>query len=334
MHKNSRFEAPFDQTYHILCSFKTHSLKGSPVEVIRLKWKIRIRWKIGNALPVFVLFLLLAFRPAAAVDARVITLGADLTGPQKTMVASEFGINPAGNNVPVVEVTNLEERKYLKGLAPDNVVGKRAISSALLEILPTGQGIKVQARNITWVTDDMYANALVTAGVKDVSVLVSAPFPVSGTAALIGIFKGFEMATGRPLGENDKRIANEELAETGKLGREIGQDNAARLILLVKERIAAEKTRDPGLIKQLIIEAAGGLTITLNDRQIDDIAALMQRISGLNLTAGDLATQLTGLRGDVAGAMNRPQLKSFLQRIFDVLNRVIERVRALVLGPE
>lgn len=303
-----------------------------------MNWKARMKWKFRNTfifMPFFILVLLVTCIPVIAQDTQVITLGADLTGPQRTMMVSEFGINLAETNVPVVEVTNQEERKYLEGLAPDNVIGNRAISSALVEILPAGQGIKVQARNITWVTDDMYANALATARVKDASVSVSAPFPVSGTAALTGIFKGFETATGRSLGNNDKRIANEELVETGKLGQEIGRDKAARLILLVKERIAAEKTEDPVRIKQIIIEVAGDLNITLNNRQIDDITALMQKISGLNLQVRDLTNQLAELRGEVERVMSKqPQLKSFLQRILDALNRLIEQVRTLILGQE
>ena len=39
----------------------------------------------------------------------------------------------------------------------------------------------------------MYINALATAGVKDASVYVTAPFSVSGTPALTGIIKAYEV---------------------------------------------------------------------------------------------------------------------------------------------
>lgn len=295
-----------------------------------------MKWKARQAvvlLPVAVVVVMIVCTVVFAVNSRVITLGADLTGPQRTMITSEFGANLGETDIPVIDVTNQEERKYLEGLVPDDVIGNRAISSALVEILPAGQGIKVQARNITWVTNDMYANALATAKVRDARVLVSAPFPVSGTAALTGIFKGFESATGNSLGESNKKIANEELVKTGELGEEIGKDKAAELILLVKEKVAAEGTQDPVRIKQIIINVAGDLNITLTNRQIDDITTLMQRISGLNLEVKDLTTQLSGLREKVERAIGGgEQLKNWLQRILEAINRLVEQVRSLILG--
>lgn len=106
-----------------------------------------------------------------------------------------------------------------------------------------------------------------------------------------------------------KQVSNEDLVKTGGLGEQIGNDKAAELILLVKEQAAVEGTRDPGRIKQIVSDVARDLKITLNSRQIDDITTLMQS------TIGD---------GD--------QLKNWLQRILEVLNRVIEQVRSLILG--
>ncbi len=278
-------------------------------------------------------FLLAIPGPIFAAYSRVITFGADLTRAQKTMLAAEFGVNLAQSTVPVVDVTNSEERKYLEGLVPDNVIGNRAISSALVEMLPVSEGIRVETRNITWVTTNMYANAMATARVKDARVSVAAPFPVSGTAALTGIFKAFEQATGKSLGDRSKRVANEELVRTGNLGREIGKDNAAKLIMLVKERVVAEGAKDPQKIRQIIINVAGDLNITLNNRQIDEITTLMQRIGGLNLEARDLTSQLSELRAEVERTITkRPELKGLLQRLLDALSRLIEQIRSLVLG--
>ena len=51
----------------------------------------------------------------------------------------------------------------------------------------------------------MYRNVLVTAGITDASVMISAPYPVSGTAALSGIYKAYEDVTGGQLDESAKR---------------------------------------------------------------------------------------------------------------------------------
>ncbi len=277
--------------------------------------------------------ILLAVHPVSAAYSRVITFGADLNRAQKSVLASEFGVNLARADVPVVDVTNAEERKYLAGLVPDDVIGYRAISSAMVEMLPEGRGITVETRNINWVTTNMYSNALVTAGVKDARVMVAAPFPVSGTAALTGIFKAVEHATGKSLGDRPKKIANEELVKTGNLGREIGKEKATRLIMLVKERVAAERTRDPERIRQIIINVAGDLNINLNNRQINEITALMQKISGLNLQVKDLTGQLKGLRGEVERAVaKQTEVKGWLQRLLDAINRLVEQIRTLFLG--
>ena len=86
----------------------------------------------------------------------------------------------------------------------DDKIGKRTISSAYVELLEKGEGIEVDTHNITWVTREMYANALVTAGVENAKVIAAAPFKVSGTGALTGIMKAFEAVTGKELDEEAK----------------------------------------------------------------------------------------------------------------------------------
>jgi len=268
-----------------------------------------------------------------ATYSRVITFGADLDRAQKSMLASKFGVNLAEANVPVVDVTNAEERKYLAGLVPENVIGTRAISSAMVEILPAGRGITVETQNINWVTTDMYANAMATARVKDARVIVAAPFPVSGTAALTGIFKAFEAATGKSLGDQAKKVANEELVRTGELARDIGKDNATRLVLLVKEKVITERTKDPERIRQIIINVAGDLNINLNNRQIEDLTTLMQKISGLNLNITDITDQLTNLKTEIQRKITeRPELKNWFARLLDAISHLVQQIRALIIS--
>lgn len=296
----------------------------------KINSRLKIWWLIAAAA---VFFLLTG--SAAATYSKVITFGADLTRPQRSMLAGEFGVNLADANIPVVDVTNAEERKFLQGLVPDNVIGTRALSSAMVEILPKGSGINVETRNINWVTTDMYANALATAQVRDARVVVAAPFPVSGTAALTGIFKAFEVATGKALGDRFKKVANEELVQTGQLGQEIGKEKASRLILLVKERVLTERTRDPDQIRQIIINVAGELNINLNNRQIKEITTLMQKIGGLNLSVRDISGQLTNLKSEVERAVgDKAQVKNWFQQLLDTINRLVQQIRVLILGDE
>lgn len=82
----------------------------------------------------------------------------------------------------------------------------------------------------------MYASALATAGVKDAEVKVACPVKVSGTAALAGIFKAYEATSGE-LSDIAKETATEELVTTGELGDIIGQEQAAELIAMIKQKI-------------------------------------------------------------------------------------------------
>ena len=125
----------------------------------------------------------------------VVSLGADLTIEQQKQMLDYMNVDR--DDINLVTVTNEEEAAYLKGTSAEDKIGTRAISSAYVEELEKGKGISVETYNITWVSEDMYANALVTAGVKDARVIAAAPFKVSGTAALTGIIKAFEEITGK-----------------------------------------------------------------------------------------------------------------------------------------
>lgn len=293
-----------------------------------------MKWTKGlGCIAVTFLMVVISSGSVLAEYSKVITFGADLSRAQRTELASEFGFNLARADIPVVDVTNAEERKYMQGVVSDELLGNKAISSAMVEMLPEGQGITVETRNITWVTTDMYINALATARVKDARVVVAAPFPVSGTAALTGIFKAVEHATGKSLEDEPKRIANEELVRTGELGQEIGKDKAVKLILLVKERVIRERPNTSEEIRQIIINVAGDLKISLTDRQIENIVVLMKKVNGLKLEVRDISGQLTDLKTKVENVVKRkPEMEGLLQRFLNMVNQLVERIRVMILG--
>lgn len=235
-------------------------------------------------------FTFLSTTFAFANEKEIVSLGADLTPKQQEEMMEYFGVNP--NTTKIIKVTNEEERKYLKGLVPDKQIGSRAISSVYVKLLPQGEGIMVDTHNITWVSKEMYANAMVTAGIKDAKVVVAAPFDVSGTAALTGIMKAFEEATGEKLSDEAKKTANEELVITSTLGEKIGKDKAAELIQKVKEEVIAKKLTDENEIANVIRDIAKQLNIKLTDEQISQIVQLMKKINQLNLNVEIIKKQL------------------------------------------
>jgi uncharacterized protein YpuA (DUF1002 family) len=141
----------------------------------------------GALLVVMMLTFFAASALAVAPGEARVTLGADLTDDEIDQIYEDFGLERGA--VTEITVTNDEERAYLAGLVPDRKIGSVALSCIYITTLDEGSGISVTTNNINWCTVDMYVNALVTAGVEDARVMVSAPFDVSGTAALTGVYK-------------------------------------------------------------------------------------------------------------------------------------------------
>lgn len=254
----------------------------------------------------------------------VISLGKDLNETQRTQMKELLG---ADENTKIIEVTNAEERKYLGDYVDSKIIGTRAISSAYVETLEQGAGIKAEVYNVTWVTKDMVINAVATAGIEDANVKVAAPFNVSGTAALTGIIKAFEDATGQEVSEEQKQVANEEIAKTGELGQDIGKDEATELVKNVKEEIVAKDITDSVEIEKVVVESAKELNITLTDEQKQKITELMEKISNLDLNVDQIKSQVKNI-SDKLGELtqNSEEVQSGWNKIVEFFNRIIERL--------
>jgi uncharacterized protein YpuA (DUF1002 family) len=261
---------------------------------------------------------------ADSIENVVVSVGRDLNREQRNMMLERFGV---GEDVKIVEVTNAEERKYLGGYVSESLLGSRAISCAYVEELDDSSGIEVETSNVTWVDERMVQNALTTAGVKDAKVKVSAPFKVSGTAALTGVIKAFEGATGVTVSEAEKQVANEEIARTGELGQEIGKENAADLIEEVKLKIVEQGVSDPEEIRIIVEEKAKELNITLNEEQFQQIISLMQNISSLDLDISGIKDQLKDISDKVTTAVeNSEEAKGILQKIADFFKDLLSGI--------
>ena len=147
-----------------------------------------------------------------------ISLGADLTSDEKAKVLALFGVDEKDlDNYKVVYVTNQEEHQYLDSYISSSQIGNQAWSSVLITEGKKGSGINVTTKNVIYCTTGMYANALATAGVEDVNVVVAGPFNVSGTAALVGALKAYSEMTGETVDEDVVDAAVDEMVTTGSL---------------------------------------------------------------------------------------------------------------------
>ncbi|ALP89657.1 MULTISPECIES: DUF1002 domain-containing protein [Clostridium] len=216
---------------------------------------------------------------AFADSSKVVTIGADLSDAQKQTVLDYFGVKK--DEAVILEVNNLEERKYLQGIASEAQLGTKTFSCAYVEPAKKGNGINVKTANLTYVTSSMIASTLATCGVEDANVIAMTPLSggVSGTGALTGVMKAFEDATGKELSEDKKELASKELITTSDLGDEIGQDEAAGLINDIKADVIKNGTKDTNQIAETINNVTNNYNITLTPSQEKQISDLMTKIS-------------------------------------------------------
>ncbi len=228
---------------------------------------------------VLTLLLSLGASAFAAQDSRAV-IGADLTEEQIKTVYQLFGVSRG--SVSELTVTNAEERQYLEGLVDEKVIGHYAISCVYVQLLDEGEGLNVDTYNISWCTAEMYKNALVTAGITDAKIVVAAPFEVSGTAALTGIYKAYESITGNSLDEIAKAVGTQELTITGELAEQIGNLDATEIVNGLKEILGETAKMSDEELRKEIQDIASQYAVSLTDKQIDQLIDLCRSLEGLD----------------------------------------------------
>lgn len=253
---------------------------------------------------------------------KYLALGADLSTTDKKKVLNLLGVDDIGE-YQVVKITNQEEHKYLDSYLSKSVIGSRALSSVTVEQTSDGSGVNVSTENISFCTSGMYRNALVTAGVENADVKVAGPFKISGTAALVGVMKAYEEMTGKKISQKSKDAANDELVTTGEVAKNIGSDDAEKLIADVKQKVAEGNLTSSSDIKNAINESAKDLNINLSDTDRQKIQDLMDKISDLDLNVNKLKEQAKDIYDQLGGS------QGILDKISSWLRTVIHWLSSL-----
>lgn len=253
-------------------------------------------------------------------------IGADLNGEQIAGVYAAFGVERG--SVTELTVTNADEREYLDGLVDSGVLGTHAISCAYVELLPEGSGLEVTAENVNWCTPEMYVSALATAGITDARVKVAAPFAVSGTAALTGVYLAYEDITGEELSEEAKRVSSQELTVTASLSDSIGSLGSVEIINELK--LLLDETRDmtDEELRAEIARIAAEAGVELNDSQVGQLVTLCRALEKLDPDALREKVQSVQETLQSLGAALE-KAGGFFQRVMDAVNSVIDFFRGL-----
>ncbi|AUD22222.1 DUF1002 domain-containing protein [Bacillus cereus group sp. BC251] len=256
----------------------------------------------------------------------IVTLGENLSEQQKQDLLKEM---KAPKDATIITVSNAEEHKFLEGIVPKAQIGTRAISSSMITYTKPGSGLIVRSKNINSITDAMYTNALITAGVKDAEIQITAPFKVSGTAALTGLMKAYETTSNKAIPEEVKKVANEEMVQTSQLGDKIGEEKAVQLVAKIKEEIAKEQPQTTEDLRSLIKKIADQLGITLTDEQLDNLVALFDKMKNLNIDWNQVGSQLNKAKEHVSAFLGSEEGQSFLDKVKDFFSSIIDFVKSL-----
>lgn len=261
-------------------------------------------------------------------DSRVV-IAADLNQSEIDTVYKYFDINRG--DVKELTVTNADERQYLEGVVSESLIGSRAISCVYIEDLDEGEGLNVSVKNISWCTPDMYMNAMVTAGITDANVKIAAPFEVSGTAALTGIYKAYEDITGENLSEAAKEVGTQELTTTAELADEIGSADSTAIVNELKLILDETSKMSDDELRQKIIDIANEYGVNLTEEQIVKLIDLCRSLEKLDTSQlKEKVEQAQKYLMDVAHA--KEGIKSFVSNLGDSVSTIVDAVISFFQG--
>lgn len=247
-------------------------------------------------------------------DKPYLALGADLSPEQRAIVLALMGIDAGKlDEYDVLYVNNAEEHQYLDSYIDKSKIGTRSLSSIVIVERKDGNGIQISTNNISYCTVGMYKNALATAGIKDADIIVAAPTAISGTAALVGIFKAYREMTGDEIDEESIDTALHELVLTGNIESANGADSdeVEALFAYVKQAVVEHDMSDEGEIREAIAEGCEKFNVVLTEEETNQIVELMLKISELDLDVDSLLNAAQSIYdsfkngGDIGGFFSK-----------------------------
>jgi uncharacterized protein YpuA (DUF1002 family) len=256
----------------------------------------------------------------------IVVYGETLTAQQKKAVQEQLGVD---ENADVEEFTATGEDlvKYIEGENRN----ARMFSSAKITRQEKGQGLNVEIvtpENITEVTESMYANALLTAGVENANVEVASPVKVSGHSALTGIYKAYDVS-GEKLDSVRMEVANEELNVATELAEEAGIDKekVSELLTEIKKEIAEQDPATKEEVEKIVEEKLQSMNIELSpeDRQL--LIDLFDKIRSLDIDFDNVQQQLQDLTKDIQSTIKDiVNDESFGQKVSDFFTSLFDAI--------
>lgn len=266
-------------------------------------------------------------------DRPYLALGADLTEKQRATVLGLMGIDASNlANYDVVYTTNEEEHRYLGTYIDASKIGSKSWSSVVIVEREAGSGLNISTHNITYCTVGMYKNALATAGITDADIIVAGPKEISGTAALVGIFKAYEEMTGEEIDDTVVDAALNELVITGQLEATIeglDDEEVEEFIAYIKSVIAERDLSDETSINEVIDEACVKYNATLSDTDRQQIVDLLLKITSLGIDLDGLVDYAQSLYNSYK---NGEEAEGIMSSFSGFFGGIFEEIKAFISG--
>ncbi len=225
----------------------------------------------------------------------IVVYGANLSEEEKDTVKTALRVNEEPE-IDEITVSGTDLVQYIK----NSNASSRMYSSAKITRQEEGKGLVISIvtpGNITEVTAEIYANAMLTAGIEDAIVEIAAPKPVTGHSALVGIYKAYEVTTGETLDIERTDVANEELNVATSLAESAGvsDERVAELLTEIKKVIAEQNPVSREEVQQIVEQQLSKLQINLSEQDRQLLIDLMNRIRQLDIDFSKLSSQLSDL---------------------------------------
>ncbi|WOV83970.1 DUF1002 domain-containing protein [Sporosarcina jeotgali] len=258
----------------------------------------------------------------------IVVYGANLSDDEKASVKKSLKVDEEAE-VEEIEVTGKDLVTYIKDGDPN----ARMYSSAKIMRQDAGKGLVISIvtqDNITQVTPDMYATAMLTAGIEDAKVEVAAPKKVTGHSALVGIYKAYEVS-GETLDKERTDVANDELDVATKLSEKgVDKDKVAELLTDIKQQISDKKPATKEDVEKIVKEQLEKHKIELSDADRQLLTDLMDRISKLDIDFSKFSQQLDDMASKVKDKLGEidpgfwDKVKEFFKGLVDSVKSVFQ----------
>lgn len=248
----------------------------------------------------------------------ILSFGSSLNQKEEAALREYFGVP---SDMEAIYVDNATAIKQL-GLADDALDDYTGgwYSSAYVKLTDQG-GVNVTSKNVSLVTNEMFANALITSGILNCEVIVSAPFMVTGESALAGILAGAEEIMGESLSEENKIVAKEEIDTTLEIADEIlnNENNeinsssdsstvASGIINDIKEQVIKDSPNS-AQIEQIIVNVTNNYGVELSEESTERIANLMEDVNKLDIDYKDIKDTMKNIGDSISESLKEAGVK-------------------------